>query len=212
MEEEEMNKRIISLALSILLVMSVLLGCSANATTAKPAATSAGQTTVTGKSTVITMTFAPAENSPHHKAGLEFARLVKEKTNGAYTVEVYPNSQLAGGNQLGAIEMVQKGSITCGWLSPLVMAGIESNLNATSIPWLWKDVATIDKTMKSGSTVDKELNRIINAKGYEFIGYGENGFREISNSKVEIKSPANMKGIKFRVLGKIGRASCRVRV
>ncbi len=150
---------------------------------------------------VITMTFAPPENSPHHKAGLEFARLVEEKTKGAYTVQVYPNSALAGGNQLGAIEMVQNGSISCGFLSPLVQAGIEPNLNAWSIPWLWKDVATIDKTLKVGTPVHNEINRIVRKKGFEIIGYGENGFRELTNNIRPIRVPDDMKGIKFRVIG-----------
>lgn len=150
---------------------------------------------------VITLTFAPPENSPHHKASLEFGRLVEEKTNGAYTVQVYPNSALAGGNQLGAIEMVQNGSISCGFLSPLVEAGLEPNLNALSIPWLWKDVATIDKTMQLGTPVHEELNRIIRRKGFEIIGYGENGFRELTNNIRPIRTPDDMKGIKFRVIG-----------
>jgi tripartite ATP-independent transporter DctP family solute receptor len=150
---------------------------------------------------VLTMTFAPAENSPHHKAGLQFGKLVEERTQGAYTVTPYPNSSLAGGNQLGAIEMVQNGSISCGWLSPLVHAAIEPNLNAMSIPWLWKDVATIDATMKSGTAVDKEINRLLNQKGFHVVGYAENGFRELTNNVRPIKTPEDMRRIKFRVIG-----------
>ena len=31
--------------------------------------------------------------------------------------------------------------------------------------------------------------------------WGENGFRELSNSKREIRRPEDMKGLKFRVVG-----------
>ena len=150
---------------------------------------------------VITLTFAPPENSPHHKASLEFGRLVEEKTNGAYVVQVYPNSALAGGNQLGAIEMVQNGSISCGFLSPLVQAGMEPNLNALSIPWLWKSVDVIDENLQPGTSVHEELNRIVRKKGFEIIGYGENGFRELTNNLRPVSKPEDMKGIKFRVIG-----------
>lgn len=158
-------------------------------------------TTLVRGGEVITLTFAPPENSPHHKAALEFGRLVEEKTKGAYVVQVYPNSSLAGGNQLGAIEMVQNGSISCGFLSPLVQAGLEPNLNALSIPWLWKSVDIIDKNLQLGTPVHEELNRIIRKKGFEIVGYGENGFRELTNNSRSISKPADMKGIKFRVIG-----------
>ena len=160
---------------------------------------SAGNVGLSGQ--VLTMTFAPPENSPHHKASLEFGRLIAEKTKGAYTLQIYPNSALAGGNQLGAIEMVQNGSISCGFLSPLVEASIEPNLNAMSIPWLWKDVATIDATLTLGTPVHKELNRLINKKGFEIVGYAENGYRELTNNIRPIHKPEDMKGIKFRVIG-----------
>jgi len=33
------------------------------------------------------------------------------------------------------------------------------------------------------------------------LAWGENGFREVTNSKHEIRKPADMKGLKFRVVG-----------
>jgi TRAP-type C4-dicarboxylate transport system substrate-binding protein len=33
------------------------------------------------------------------------------------------------------------------------------------------------------------------------LAWGENGFREVTNSKREIRTPADMKGLKFRVVG-----------
>ena len=153
------------------------------------------------KATVLTLTLAPAEGGPHHKAGLDFARMVKERTNGQYEVKVYCNSSLASGNQLGAMEMVQNGSISCGFLSPPVQAAMEPNLNAICIPWLWKNEAQIDEHLKVGSPIHKEWNRIMNRIGFEIVGYAENGFHDLSNSVREVRSPADLKGLKIRVLG-----------
>ena len=33
------------------------------------------------------------------------------------------------------------------------------------------------------------------------LAWGENGFREVTNSKRAIKTPEDMKGLKFRVVG-----------
>ena len=154
---------------------------TSNGSTAAPAAASgdagnteaAGNADTAGKAKVLTLTFALSENSAHFEAGKKFAELVKEYTNGEYEVEVYPNSTLASGNQLGAIEMVQKGTISCGWLSPLVQCSIEPNLNALCIPFLWKDTDAIDAALKPGTDVDVALNRILNEKGYIAVAYDE---------------------------------------
>ncbi|WP_181995692.1 TRAP transporter substrate-binding protein [Clostridium sp. AM58-1XD] len=205
-----MKKQLVSCVLAAVLTAAAITGCkqpepaggqTAQAQDGQTAGNESASEDKGGKAQVITMTFALAENSPHHKAGLEFARLVEEKTNGAYKVEVYPNSALASGNQLEAIQMVQNGSISCGWVSPPVQTAIEPSLNALSIPWLWKDTETIDATLQPGTDVDKELNRLMNAKGYEIIGYAENGYRELTNSVREIRTPADMKNLKFRVIG-----------
>jgi tripartite ATP-independent transporter DctP family solute receptor len=155
----------------------------------------------TDSAQVITMTFALSESSPHYDAGLKFKELVEQYTNGAYTVEVYPNSSLAGGDQLGAMQMVQKGTISRGWLSPLVLSSIVPDMQAVSIPWIWKDTDHIDAALTPGTDVDKAINSILEPYGYISIGYAENGFRQLTNNKTEIKAPTDMKGIKFRVLG-----------
>jgi TRAP-type C4-dicarboxylate transport system substrate-binding protein len=38
------------------------------------------------------------------------------------------------------------------------------------------------------------------AKGFVFIGYTENEFRDITNSKRPIRKPDDLKGLKIRVI------------
>ena len=131
------------IALSAVLSLAVgLSGCgslqspgTANTSAAQSGSETAAESAEPSKAQVLTLTFALSENSAHYEAGKKFAELVNQYTDGAYEVEVYPNSSLASGNQLGAIEMVQKGTISCGWLSPLVQCSIEPNLNALCIPF-----------------------------------------------------------------------------
>lgn len=194
-------RKVISAVLALSMLAS-LTGCGALSTGNSTGGSSENDgSSGNTKQTVLTMTFALSEQSPHYPAGLKFAELVEEYTDGAYTVEVYPNSTLAGGNQLGAIEMVQKGTISCGFLSPLVQCSIEPNLNALSIPFLWKDYESIDAALTPGSDVDKALNAVLAKTGYIAVAYAENGYREVTNSVREIKTPEDLNGIKFRVIG-----------
>ncbi|MFR5881041.1 MAG: DctP family TRAP transporter solute-binding subunit [Cloacibacillus evryensis] len=52
--------------------------------------------------------------------------------------------------------------------------------------------------------VDGELGQKLNSylakKGFEVLGYQENGFRHVTNSKRPIKSPADLKGLKIRTM------------
>ena len=191
-------RKTISVALAFSLFVS-LPGCGVLSTGGT--ATGGGSQGGDSDPTVLTMTFALSETSPHYPAGLRFAELVEEYTNGAYTVEVYPNSTLAGGNQLGAIEMVQQGTISCGFLSPLVQSAIVPDLNALCIPYLWKDYESIDAALTPGSDVDKALNAVLADSGYIAIAYAENGYREVTNSVRELRTPEDFKGIQFRVIG-----------
>ncbi|WHH57835.1 TRAP transporter substrate-binding protein [Petroclostridium sp. X23] len=199
-----MKRRVFAVLLGMVVMTTLLFtGCGKSApdSSKNDTNTPAPSSGPAKKAKILTLTFAPASGSAHDKASLEFAKLVEEKTNGAYKVEVYPNSQLAGGNQLTAIEMVQKGAIDFGWLSPLVQTSIVPDLGAMSIPWLWKDVETIDKTLSPGTPAFQKIYDLLYAKDFVVLGFGENGFRQVTNNTKELKSPEDFKGIKFRVIG-----------
>jgi len=43
--------------------------------------------------------------------------------------------------------------------------------------------------------------KVVEKAGVVPLAWGENGFREVTNSRREIRTPADMKGLKFRVVG-----------
>jgi TRAP-type C4-dicarboxylate transport system substrate-binding protein len=49
--------------------------------------------------------------------------------------------------------------------------------------------------------VGKDIFKTLEKAGVVPLAWGENGYREISNSKLAIKTPADMKGLKIRVVG-----------
>ncbi|MDR2825992.1 MAG: TRAP transporter substrate-binding protein DctP, partial [Deltaproteobacteria bacterium] len=53
----------------------------------------------------------------------------------------------------------------------------------------------------TGGKTGALIGKAIEAKGAKFLGYGENGFREMTNSKLDIRKPGDLKGMKFRVVG-----------
>jgi len=70
---------------------------------------------------------------------LEFARLVKERTNGRITIEVYNSGQL--GDEKSAIEQVQFGGIDFTRVSISPLSSFNPLLNALQMPYLYRDAA-----------------------------------------------------------------------
>ncbi|MCB2027942.1 MAG: TRAP transporter substrate-binding protein DctP, partial [Rhodoferax sp.] len=72
-------------------------------------------------------------------------------------------------------------------------------LNLFSMPFLMPDYKAIDALTQG--PVGKKLFELLSARDVVPLAWGENGFREVTNSKREIKTPDDMKGLKFRVVG-----------
>lgn len=129
----------------------------------------------------------------------KFAELVSEASGGNVTVSVFPNDQLAGGNASKGIEMIAGGGVDLAAYATSVLSVIDQQLAVATVPWIFDDYeeakAVIDTT--GGEYYAERLAQ----KGITYLGSFHNGFREITNSKREVHSPADTKGLKIRVPG-----------
>ncbi len=141
-----------------------------------------------------------AQDSPWDKGARKFAELVAKNTKGRIEVKVYPQSQLANGNQKAELEMLQSGVIDMTWDSPIILAlFMDKRFDVFNLPWLYPSMNVANRVAdgKMGELAMKWLEE----KGIVGLGIGVNGYREITNSKHPVTSPDDMKGIKFRVAG-----------
>jgi TRAP-type transport system periplasmic protein len=67
------------------------------------------------------------------------------------------------------------------------------------LPFIYPDRVTAYKVLDD-KEVQERFAKYCSAKGFVFIGYTENEFRDLTNSKRPIKNPEDMKGLKIRVL------------
>lgn len=132
------------------------------------------------------------------KGGVKFAELVKEYTGGKVNVKVYPNAQLVGGDQMRQAEMVSSGAIDFMLNSTINIAPIIPECNAFSLPFMFPSYEAVDAVTKSagGEMVLKALEKH-NMVG---LGWGENGFRELTNNVRPVAHPDDLKGLKIRVV------------
>jgi TRAP-type transport system periplasmic protein len=136
---------------------------------------------------------------PWGQAGERWAQLVKEKTQGRINIKLYPGTSLVGGDQTREFTAIRQGVIDLAVGSTINWSPQVKELNLFSLPFLMPDYKAIDALTQG--EVGKALFKVLEKREVVPLAWGENGFREMSNSKRDIKSPADMKGLKFRVVG-----------
>ena len=136
---------------------------------------------------------------PWGQGGQLWADKVRERTNGRINIKLYPGTSLVQGDQTREFSAIRQGVIdmavgsTINW-SPQVKA-----LNLFSLPFLFPDFAAVDAVTQGAP--GQEIFKILDKAGVQPLAWGENGYREISNSKHAITQPADLKGLKLRVVG-----------
>jgi tripartite ATP-independent transporter DctP family solute receptor len=136
---------------------------------------------------------------PWGKGGERWAELVKEKTQGRINIKMYPGTSLVAGDQTREFTAIRQGVIDLAVGSSINWSPQVKELNLFSLPFLMPDYRAIDAL--THGEVGRDLFKVIEKNGVVPLAWGENGFRELSNSKREIRTPADMKGLKFRVVG-----------
>ncbi len=129
----------------------------------------------------------------------KFADLVAEKTGGAVKVKPYFGGQLLRGAQLNAAQMVATGAIDCAFESTINTAPVIPELNLFSLPFFVNSFEHVDR-IEQGET-GAVMFRAMRAVGLEPLGWGENGFRQLTNSKRRVRRPEDLRGLRVRVVG-----------
>jgi tripartite ATP-independent transporter DctP family solute receptor len=124
---------------------------------------------------------------------------VRERTKGKINIKMYPGASLVAGDQTREFTAIRQGVIDLAIGSTINWSPQVKQLNLFSLPFLMPDYAAIDALTQGA--VGKDLFKILEKNGVVPLAWGENGYREVTNSKHAIRSPADMKGLKFRVVG-----------
>lgn len=136
---------------------------------------------------------------PWGKGGELWANKVRERTNGRINIKLYPGVSLIQGDQTREFSALRQGVIDMAIGSTINWSPQVKQLNLFSLPFLMPDYAATDAL--THGPVGKSLFQTLEKAGVVPLAWGENGYREISNSKHAIKSPADLKGMKIRVVG-----------
>lgn len=136
---------------------------------------------------------------PWGKGGEIWANLVRERTQGRINIKLYPGVSLIQGDQTREFSALRQGVIDMAIGSTINWSPQVKQLNLFSLPFLMPDYAAIDALTKG--EVGKEIFATLDKAGVVPLAWGENGYRELTNSKRTVRTPEDLKGLKIRVVG-----------
>jgi TRAP-type transport system periplasmic protein len=136
---------------------------------------------------------------PWGKGADIWTEMVKQRTNGRINMKVYPGVSLVQGDQTREFTAIRQGIIDMAIGSTINWSPQVKELNLFSLPFLMPDYRAIDALTQGA--VGKELFEILSKQGVVPLAWGENGYRELTNSKREVRRPDDLKGLKIRVVG-----------
>jgi len=132
---------------------------------------------------------------PYAQAGVKFAELVYEKTNGEVEIQIFPGSQL--GNQRDLVEGLTFGTVDLTLTSTAVLANFLPKMAIFDLPFIFRD---IPHTYRALDTIGVEMGKDLEPLGLKLLAFFENGVRHLTNSRRAVKVPEDMKGLKIRVM------------
>lgn len=172
----------------------VLAACGGDDTTTTGENNSTDVASNGGETKVLKIGVSAADSAVQGLFTME--KVIEEKTGGTIDVQVYANGALGGDVQV--LEGVRTGTIEGGAMSPSILATLEPTFNVFDVPFLF-NTAQDGYDLMDGE-IGKELLASLEQHGLIGLGYTDATFRNLTNNKLPVRTPADLKGLNVRTL------------
>ena len=137
---------------------------------------------------------------PTVEAVVQMGKKLEAATGERVSVQMYPAMQLGGEKEM--IEQAQVGALQIARISVGPMGPIVPELNVFNLPFMFRDNAHMEKVIDGeiGAELLKKLSDHPTA-GLIGLCWMNAGSRNVYNSKHPIKTVADLKGLKIRMMG-----------
>lgn len=206
---QKMKKRLAKI-LGIVLVGTLLAGCGVTAnggnSSAPSASEPAAEATQAEEATsnyddvkaevTLRLSHQMAEEHSINKTALEFARLVKEKSEGKMEVDVYPSATL--GTEAENLQALTNGTLDMGIIAAEFYANYVPEAGILCLPYMYEDYQDcFDKL--AGEPGSKVADLILAQTDVKVLDYYTLAFRQVFTVDKEIHSVDDMKGLIIRI-------------
>lgn len=195
-------KKLMALSLVLISCLSLLSGCGGTGaeqnSNTDVAETAQGDYPTPENPLTISVGHSTPEQSSGNTQAMLFKEYVEEKTGGAILVDIYPNSQL--GNENTMMEGVFSGSMDAGIISGTVLTTMLPEINAWYLPFMFSSLEEYGDVMFSEEFYEKTAALIEEKTGMHYLGIPIVSPRGLLNTKREVTTPDDMKGLTIRCI------------
>ncbi len=149
-----------------------------------------------GAQTKIKLAHVVNERDGFHIAAVKFKELVEAQTKGKILIELYPNATL--GDERTLLEGMQMGTIDMGVITNGPVANFLPEMAVFEMPFLFSEGKQAYEVLDG--PIGKELLKKLETVNLIGLAYAERGFRNLTNSKRPVRVPADLQGLKIRVM------------
>jgi TRAP-type transport system periplasmic protein len=140
--------------------------------------------------------YSLAPTSHYGVGATAMAEDLARRTNGTWTIKQFPANALGGeremveGAQIGTVDLVVTSTGPVGNFVPDTLV--------TDVPFLFRDLKHAHAVLDG--PIGRRILDEFPKHGLIALAWGENGFRNLTNSKRPVRTPADAKGLKVRTM------------
>jgi tripartite ATP-independent transporter DctP family solute receptor len=192
-------------ALVLVLALLITLTMAACVITPIPAEGNTGSTGTSAKAVTIILGHFGAPNEPVSSAAETFKKELEKLSSGSITVEIHGASEL--GNAKEMVEQTAIGAMQACLVSQGSLDKYDIRYALVTAPYVYSGYE------HAYAVVDGPFTKWVNdgtleAKGLHNVGPWDYGFRCLTNSVREVKTPADVKGLKIRTPSEVQKVAC----
>lgn len=150
-----------------------------------------------GKAKVLKYSVVFPATGTQADGALKLGELIEEKSSGRLKMEFYPSAQL--GDKIPSMEGLRAGTIEMTEIAATDMANYSTMWSTLSLPYLYRDPAQAIGTL-TDPVVSAILAEDAAKNGFVVIAWANLGSRSVLNTKRPVYTPADMKGLRIRVM------------
>ncbi|NPA25521.1 MAG: TRAP transporter substrate-binding protein [Deltaproteobacteria bacterium] len=126
----------------------------------------------------------------------KFKDLLEKRSDGRYSVKIFHSKSI--GNETEILQQVQMNTIQLAVVTGGPFDTFDPIVRVINYPFLFKNTAQVDMVLDGpiGQAILKDLENV----GFKGLAFSENGFRNLTNNRRPVRTAADVKGLKIRVM------------
>ena len=134
--------------------------------------------------------------SAQNIAAEKFKELIEQRSDGNIKIQIFLSASL--GNETEILQQVQMNTVQMAIITGGPFDTFDPIVRVVNYPFLFKSNEQADQILDG--PLGAQILKSLESSGFKGLCFSENGFRNLTNNKRPVKSPADIKGLKIRVM------------